>query len=313
MPLPVDATAFARDRYALALTLAAHCVLPGGEAALSGSAARGVSDKWSDIEMHLWVDVLPSYDDLAARLSAVGAEVEPLEEDGIGDDMLQVKSWYRGVFVETICQTWSALDTILTSVIEARTSDHWTMTEVWHVVHAVPLSEASRLAEWQERLTHYPVALQERLVRSATMAWADPHWYPVSAVNLWPIVHRGNRIAVAGRLIREVEKALRLLWAINDVWEPDWKWLAPESTRLHLAPANLVQRVDAIMTLTDPVRSAQDCLMLILDVLDLAPSRYNLSLQKRLVREALDPEALLRPLEALDSEASLRPRGDDLA
>lgn len=138
------------------------------------------------------------------------------------------------------------------------------------------------------------MALQDRLVRSATLAWADPHRYLVPVVNLWPLVERGNRLAIAARLMRETERALRPLFATNRQWEPDWKWLAPESNRLRSRPPRPTARVDEIFTPSDPRESAVRCLRLILDVLELAPDRHDLDRQKRLVQEALLPEERLR-------------------
>jgi len=116
-------------------------------------------------------------------------------------------------------------------------------------------------------------------------------------VNLWPLVYRDARIALAGRLIRETERALRLVFAVHRRWEPDWKWLASESGCLERAPERLVARVGRIMTFADPAHSATECLTLVLDALALAPAlapaRYDLDRQRRLVREALQPEALL--------------------
>lgn len=297
--LPADASAFSRHRYDMARVLTRTCPTDLGQTiALTGSVARGVADRFSDIELTFFVDALRIPDDYFGWLREAGADVEPLEDDAVSPDAVLTKSWYRGVFIEAAWQTWAGCEAELRLAFDGATDDHWLLTRVWHIVHAVPLRSGPQLAEWQAQLAHYPDGLQSRLIHQATRAWAEPHWYPRSIVNLWPLVYRDARVVLAYYLLREVELALRVLFASNRQWEPDWKWLASESRRLTQIPRDLVARVNAVFALDDPVRSARGCLELILDILDLVPEQYNMGVQKARVREALQPELLLRVVDA---------------
>lgn len=293
--LPLDASAASQHRFQLAQELSASCPAHlGAEIAVTGSVSRGVADRFSDIELNFWVDALPAPETARAWLLHAGADAQPLESDAVVPGSFWLKSWYRGVFVETIWQTHAALAADVKTVLAAETTNHWQLAYAWHVQDAVPTRPSPALMRWQRRLEEYPEPLQAALITSATAAWADPHWYPVSIANLWPLAYRHPRMTVAGRLGWEVEKALRVVWAINRRWEPDWKWVAPESRRLDVLPSRLIERIDQIFSIDEPTHSVILCLQLIADVLDLVPSAYDVTRQKRLVREALDPALLPR-------------------
>jgi hypothetical protein len=214
------------------------------------------------------------------------------EEECLHGEALMTKSWYQGVFLEALWQPWDALERQLTPVLAAETTDHWQLTEAWHVADALMLREDARLSHWQERLAHYPDALQAKLISQATWGWGRPHWWPASIINIWPLMHRSAHLALAEGLAWEVEQVLRLLFAINRQWEPDWKWLAPQSQRLARKPNQLVERVNALFLLPEPDERVRACLYLILETLELVPTPFDMSRQITQVREALHPEAV---------------------
>ncbi len=265
---------------------------PGQEVAITGSVARGVADRYSDIELNVYGDTPPPLAACDAAPRAAGARVDPASRTWGGKVI--TKSWFHGIFVEAAWQTWDNLEHQLRPLLAAESTDHWQLTQAWHVAHALPLTDTPKLAGWQEILARYPDALQARLVADATAAWAEPHWYPLSAVNAWPLVRRNARMSVAARLIREVENLLRLLFALNRQWEPDYKWLGPESARLGRKPDRLVERVNEIFATPDAARSVQLCFELILDTLRLVPAPYDVTLQIGRVRKALVPDRLLQ-------------------
>ena len=61
MGLPPAASVDSRIRYEIAQELASLApIYFGQESVLTGSASRGVADKYSDIEMMFYVDALPA-------------------------------------------------------------------------------------------------------------------------------------------------------------------------------------------------------------------------------------------------------------
>ena len=196
---------------------------PNEEIVLTGSVARGVADRFSDIEIRFLVDALQPpqvYDD---QLRAAGAQVEPATT--YWNNTIITKSWFKGVFIEAAWQAWDGLEGGLAPLLAAETTEHWALVEAWHVLHALPLTAAPRVEQWQQRLAKYPDALQAKLIEQVIATWAQPHWYPTSPVNVWPVAQRNARMALAAKLIIEIERMLRLIFAVNKVWEPDYKWL----------------------------------------------------------------------------------------
>lgn len=279
-----------RRRTMAATMVAALRLSSEAEAVLTGSVARGVADAYSDIELRVLVPELPSPEQCEAKLAGAGLIVDPATS--VWNGMITTKSWYEGVLLEAAWQTFAGLDAALEPVATGATTEHWALVEGWHIAHAVPLTPAPRLEAWQARLTAYPPALRAKLVASATATWAQPHWYPLSPANLWPVARRGSHLALAGKLIQEVERCLRLLFAVNQVWEPDYKWLAYEQRRLWVAPDDLTDRISAIFTAPEPDRRVHHCLDLIDATLALMPAPADVALHRQRIAEAREPERL---------------------
>jgi predicted nucleotidyltransferase len=289
-----DAGEHSGVRVELARQLTADCPQDlGQEIAITGSVARGVADHFSDIELCFLVDELAPVETYHRWLLSAGAEVE-LEEASAYWGGITTKSWFNGVFVEALWQTRQMFNAHLQPVVAVEILDHWDLVGAWRIAHAVPLRDGPVLADWQHRLSVYPATLGERLIRQATLARAEPHWWPLSTVNIWPLVQRDARLALATKLIREVERVLRVVFAVNRQWEPDWKWLAPEQRRLTNAPTDFVERVNGIFSAVDAAESVSICLNLILDALELVPPSIDVMQQKRQVHAALYPERLLK-------------------
>lgn len=265
---------------------------PDQEVVLTGSVARGISDRFSDIEIRFLVDTLEPADVYDAHLRATGALVEPATS--LWNGMITSKSWFKGVFIEAAWQTWDGLEQSLVPVLAAETTEHWAQVEAWHVFHALPFTDAPRTKQWQQRLAHYPDALQTKLINNALATWVQPHWYPLSPVNAWPVAQRNARMALTTKLIQEIERALRLVFAVNTQWEPDYKWLWFEQQRLQHTPDRLAERVNEVFETPDAAHSIRLCFDLILDILALVPAPHDVSVQVQRITEALQPNNLLR-------------------
>jgi hypothetical protein len=285
--LPTNASSASHARFLLAQTLETKCPPGFGQAiAITGSVSRGLADHFSDLELNFWVDKLDPVTEYQAWLQSIGAKVEP-DTVTLDDASVWTKSWWQGVLVEAGWQAWEALDARLGAILAAEITEHPPLTMAWTVRHAVPLRQHTRLEVWQRSLEHYPDALRERLLAETTRTWAAPPWGPVSVINIWPPVYRQSLVELAGRLSWEIEKVLRLLFAFNQQWEPEWKWLESESDRLKRRPERLVERIQAVVAGSDAEQRARGCLQLILDTLALVAETQDVALPIQRVQEAL--------------------------
>ena len=81
--------------------------------------------------------------------------------------------------------------------------------------------------------------------------------------------------------------ALRLLFALNPRWEPDWKWLRQVTEGLERAPERLADRVEQAFTLPDPWARVRVNHELILDTLALLPPSPGVERAQQAIRATL--------------------------
>jgi hypothetical protein len=241
--------------------------------------------------MRFLVDALRPVSVYHDWLRATGGLVEP-DDDAEHVSGTTTRSWHDGVFVEALWQPWCALDATLGAIVRAETRNHWTLTQAWYIAEALPLRAHGRLWTWQERLKDYPDTLRDRLITETLALWTAPAWWPTSVVNIWPLVARDARLALVDRLAGYLERGLRILFALNRRWEPDYKWLASEASRLLVKPGELVSRVNSSLTLENPRESVRTCLALLIDILTLAGAEYDVAVARERIKEALDENHL---------------------
>jgi hypothetical protein len=300
-----DATSWSVERRALAEELANSCPSELGQAVLiTGAVARGVADRYSDVEMRFLVEEMQPISVYQDWLRSAGGSVEP-EDDAERLTGTAIKSWHDGVLVGAFWQPWSALEATLEMILRAETDDHWTLTEAWRISDALPVRAHERLTTWQERLKEYPDAVRDRLIMGTLATWTDPAWWPASVVTIWSLAARDARLALLERMTRYVERGLRITFALSRHWEPDYKWLASEARHLTVKPGELVSRVNSALTFEHPRESVRTCLALLIDILTLASEEYDVSAARERIKEALD-ENHLPPARGLDSEQSER-------
>jgi hypothetical protein len=288
----MDATSWSAARRGLAARLCESCPAELAQAVIiTGSVARGLADEHSDVETRFLVDALQPVSVYHDWLRSLGMLVEP-DDDAEHVSGTRTKCWHDGVFVEARWQPWSTLDATLGAILLAETRNHWTLTEAWHITSALTLREHARLTTWQERLKDYPGALRDRLIIETAATWIAPAWWPTSVVSIWPLVARDARLALVDRLMGYLERGLRILFALNRRWEPDYKWLASEAPQLAITPGELVSRVNSALTLEHPRESVRTCLALLIDILTLASAEYDVSAARERMKEALDDSHL---------------------
>jgi hypothetical protein len=281
------ASAESARRRALAAEMAERA--PPGfavEIALTGSAALGVADARSDLELNLWGEALPAPDARRGWLAALGAaDVALAVEDG--PDGTLWETWrYRGVWVEAGWQTLAAQERNLAALLTGAVHDHEHLLVAGAALQAVPLRTAGHLAAWQTRLADYPDGLAERITRAAVDRWQWPHWVALR----WAYAERGEMLAHAGCLAADLRAALRVLFAANRRWESGWKWLRPAVRDLPRRPDRLIERIDALLADPDPAGATRASLTLVLDCLALAAALPEVARARELITASLAAE-----------------------
>jgi len=267
----------AADRTAVLRELASRILaaLPfAEEALLTGSAARGECDELSDVEMLLAARTLPPVAAVGEALRDAGFETA--EEGELADGQAL---WVRGEAgvecFEFLGWTLARVEERIEGILAGTMLDHGRIRFAEAVIHGVPLRTAGAAAAWQERLAAYPPGLAEKIVVAAVTEWSEP---PRSvAAHLRP----GGRVPLTQLLFEDAENVLRLVFALNEVWEPGWKRLPQIVAPLRIAPDGLPERVEAALSEPDPRRALRTMRELVRDTLALAPDLEPVAVARR--------------------------------
>jgi hypothetical protein len=125
--------------------------------------------------------------------------------------------------------------------------------------------------------------LTQKIIDRVNEYWIVPQGFAIR----WALLAREEPMALTHRLLGEMQFVLRILFAINHQWEPDWKWLRSEVQHLTIKPERLIERIHDIFTRAQNEQTVAQVLMLIRDTLKLVPSQYNVARALANVEESL--------------------------
>jgi predicted nucleotidyltransferase len=226
------------------------------EVLLTGSVSRGMADEDSDIELLLVGDELPPVAEIAAGLDVLGV-----------DEMPDARGWRivagaDGESLELIAWTRARTEERLDGILAAEIVDHIRIRTAEAIANGVPLRTAGRTAEWQRRLATYPHPVVEAIVLDAVGGLTKTTPRAARAQ-----LRRGGRLELAKLVADDLEDVLRVVFALNRAWEPDWKRLPDRVASLTVKPDRLAERVDEALRDWDLVVART----LVRDTLALAP------------------------------------------
>lgn len=246
------------------------------EVVLTGSVSRGVADEISDIEMLL---VTTTRLDLAECFEhASGVGLGNLDTWGVqGTEVSRVFGYYEGVPIETI---WWPHDFAEPSVAALVSGEQPAAAEA--LASGIALRTRGLLETWQQRLGIYPEALAAAHIEDAALTWGGFH--PAGFLTL---ARPGERLALVEYLYHDAVRVLRIVYALNRVWQPTSKRLADRVQALPVKPGRLAERIAEALTEPDPLRAMLVMSELQADTADLAPPGPNIDRARRWLREVI--------------------------
>jgi hypothetical protein len=258
------------------------------EVVLTGSVSHGVADEISDIEMLVVTTMPVDLADCFEHARQVG--LVDLDTWGVqGTEVSRVFGYYEGVPIETI---WWPRDFAESSVAALVSGDQSAAAEA--LANGIALRTVGLLGTWQQQLRIYPEALVAARVEEAALTWGGFH--PTGFLTL---ARPGERLALVEYLYGDAVRVLRILYALNRVWQPSSKRLAARVQALAVKPERLAERIEEALTEPDPLRAMLVMSELQADTADLSPPGPNIDRARRWLREVT---AVLR--EASDSRES---------
>jgi predicted nucleotidyltransferase len=236
------------------------------EVVLTGSVSRGVADEVSDIEMLI---VTPEQLELAACFEhARAAGLEELDTWGAqGTPTQRVSGMREGVPLELI---WWSRDYAESSIDAIFLADGSSAADA--IANGIALRTSGSLARWQARLSDYPDDLAAARVEEAALTWGG-----FAAAGLLTLARPTEQLARIERMLDDASRVLRIVYALNRVWQPTHKRLAARTASLAVKPARLAERIEEAFSEPDPRRAMLVMTELQLETVTLAPDGPNVN------------------------------------
>ncbi|HSB38315.1 MAG TPA: nucleotidyltransferase domain-containing protein [Gaiellaceae bacterium] len=270
-------TARTRELRELAERIAAGLPPVVEEVVLTGSVSRGVADEVSDIEMLVVTAERLGLDECFEHARGVG--LSGLDTWGVrGTSTSRVFGYLDGVPVELV---WWPRDHAEASVDALLRGESSSAAEA--LANGVALRTAGLLRAWQARLRVYPDELAAARIEEAALTWGG-----YAPAGMLTITRPGERLALVERILDDVLRVLRIVYALNRAWEPTTKRLAARVEELPVKPERLAGRIEDALTEPDPLRAALVLSELQADTLALAPSGPNVDRARLSVAEVLE-------------------------
>lgn len=245
------ATARSGELRALAQRVADGLPTSVEEIVLTGSVSRGSADERSDIEM-LVVTRVPLA--LEEAYAASGLP-QPQSWGQHGTPAHRVFGYREGVPVE---QIWWPRELAEERIAAYDAADA--------IAHGVALRTSGLLERWQRHLSVYPSELALERIEAAAETWGG---YAPGAV--LTVTRPGGRLARVQRMFGDAERIVRIVFALNRVWEPTLKRLAQRVEPLAVKPDRLAERLDEAFADDDFLALTE----LALETVQLAPDGPN--------------------------------------
>jgi hypothetical protein len=236
------------------------------EVVLTGSVSRGVADDISDIEMLIVTRDELDLGDCYSLAAACGlADLGTWGRQGVPTK--RVSGYRDAVPIELIwwsrAHAGSAIDAVFADDLSA-TADA--------VANGVALRTTGLLAQWQERLRDYPEQLARARIEDAALKWGG--FAPAGVLTL---LRPGERLALLEWMVDDAARVVRIVFALNRVWQPTLKRIADRAATLAHKPERLAERIEEALTVPDPRRALLVMTELQAETVALAPDGPNVN------------------------------------
>jgi hypothetical protein len=245
------------------------------EVVLTGSVSRGVADDISDIEMLI---VTQGELELGACFSlAAAAGLTGLDTWGQqGMPAKRVSGYRDGVPLELIWWSRTYAETAVDAIFAGDPS-----ASADAIANGVALRSSGLLAQWQERLRQYPDELARAHIEDAALTWGG-----FTPAGLLTLLRPGERLALLERMVDDASRVVRIVFALNRVWQPTNKRLADRVATLAHKPERLAERIEEVLMEPDPRRAVLAITALQADTAALAPDGPNIIRARKWLNDA---------------------------
>jgi len=204
---------------------------PGVQAIIvGGSVARGYADAYSDLELPIVWEALPTDETRLAVVAALHGEFlygydGPSLEDQLLINGFQVDLWHNTVTGE---------EAVLKAVLEDYSTDFGDSNFMDTVRACIPLHGDEIIQGWKRQAAHYPEALAMKNIRE--------HMVAFDAGQLAVLAYRDNPTVFYAAISRLQESMFLVLLALNRLYFPTFKWMYQVLATMPIKPVAVEQR-----------------------------------------------------------------------
>jgi predicted nucleotidyltransferase len=273
----MDATARSVELRSIAQDVADALPVTAEEVVLTGSVSRGVADDVSDIEMLIVTRDEPELEECFSLAAAAGlSDLGTWGQQGVPTK--RVSGYRDGAPLELVWWSRAQAETAVDAIFEGDSS-----TTADALAHGVALRTSGLLEQWQKRLSDYPEALARARIEDAALTWGG-----FAAAGLLTILRPGERLALLERMVDDASRVVRIVFALNRVWQPTNKRLAERVAELPRKPERLAERIEEALTEPNPRRALLVMSELQAETVDLAPEGPNVNRARSWLSDALE-------------------------
>jgi hypothetical protein len=229
---------------------------------LLGSAAEGIADWRSDLDLISYHDRMPGADRIDAVPAALGAtrlgDIAPWSGTGYSP-----RYDLAGLEIQAGHITVAAWEARLDAVLgELKPDEPWQKV-LAHYQDAIPLAGADLIEAWKARIASYPEGWARAMVEHHLQVF--PIWSVYDQ-----IADRDATLWTHEMLVEGAQRVLGMLAGLNGVYWSSFQFKRAHAfeARLRWKPARLADRVDALLT-GDPREAAGRLESLVAETLDL--------------------------------------------
>jgi hypothetical protein len=228
---------------------------------VGGSVARGYADEYSDLELALFWDDVPSDRtrlDIAAALGAnfLHTYNGPALEDNLLIHGFQVDFWHNTV---------SSEDFVIDSVLTNFSTDLGSSNFMDTIRAGIPIYGTEIIERWKARAASYPVELATRTIQQALDR--------IHVTHLAIVAHRQNATLLYGLISELQQQVFLILLALNRRYFPTYKWVYPVLESLPIKPHDAAGRYQQAYT-AGPAVAAADTVAILEETLDLVHEQF---------------------------------------
>jgi predicted nucleotidyltransferase len=247
------------------------------EVVLTGSVSRGVADDVSDIEMLVVTERPLELAECYALAAACGlSDLGTWGAQGVPTK--RVSGYRDGVPIELI---WWSREHAARSVDSIFVGELPSSADA--LANGIALRTSGLLATWRKRLRHYPEELAAERIEDAALTWGG-----FAAAGLLTIIRPGERLALVERMVDDATRVVRMVFALNRVWQPTMKRLAARTAALPIKPDRLAERIEEALTEPDPRRALLLMTELQAETVALAPDGPNIVRARAWLAEGIE-------------------------